>query len=350
MRQLHPFEAKLAETWPPASWGDVNVLVAVSGGPDSMALLRSVCALKSGGQGRILVAHFNHRLRGEAADDDEAFVASAVRGLRLPLEVGRLSNGTTRRCGKHGLEGWARQARYRFLTETAAKVGARLVAVAHTADDQAETILHRILRGTGIGGLAGMRRTRPLSEAVTLIRPLLTFRRAEILAYLQDLGQNYRIDATNLDVRRTRNRIRHRLLPELTENFNPNVVEALLRLGSLAAEVQSAIEPIVELRLEQVVVESAPQSACLDFRRVPRQPTYVVREMFMAIWRRGGWPLREMSYAHWDSLAALAEPSTRRRTQAFPGGVTAESSDGMVRLHRRTNGPSPKSAFPGSHR
>jgi len=311
------------------------VLVAVSGGPDSMALLRSVCALKSCGQGRVFVGHFNHRLRGEAADADEAFVAEVAKELRLPLEVGRLPDGPAQRFGKHGLEGGARRARYRFLTETAAKVGARLVAVAHTADDQAETILHRILRGTGIGGLAGMRRARPLSEAATLVRPLLAFRRAEIQAYLHDLGQDYRVDATNLDVRRTRNRIRHRLLPELADRFNPNVVEALLRLGRLAAEVQLVIEPIVDLRLEQCLVESDGQAVWLDFNRVPPQSPYVVREMFMAVWRRQGWPLREMSYEQWESLATLAEPSPQRRVRTFPGGVTAETSNGNVRLRRR---------------
>lgn len=335
MSQRHPFEAKLAEIWPPATWWGLNVLVAVSGGPDSMALLRSICALKSCGEGRILVAHFNHRLRGEAADGDEAFVADVARQLRLPLEVGRLPDAPPQRFGKHGLEGWARQARYRFLTETAAKVGARLVAVAHTADDQAETILHRILRGTGIRGLAGMRRTRPLSEAVTLVRPLLPFRRAEIHAYLRDLGEDYRLDATNFDVRRTRNRIRCQLLPELIDQFNPNLVEALLRLGRLAAEVQSAIEPMVELQLEKCLVESDPQTVCLDFGRVPRQSPYVVRAMFMAVWQRQGWPLRQMGFAHWDLLAALAQPSVQRRAQAFPGGVTAETSAGIVRLQRR---------------
>ncbi len=352
--QPHPFELKLAETWPPSTWGMFDILVAVSGGPDSMALLRSICALKSSGEGRIVVAHFNHRLRGEAADADETFVAEVTSKLRLPLEVGRLPHGSARRFGKHGLEGGARLARYRFLAETAAKVGARLVAVAHTADDQAETIVHRILRGTGIAGLAGMRRARPLSEVATLVRPLLPFRRAEIRAYLHDLGQDYRVDATNLDERRTRNRIRHRLLPELADRFNTHVVDALLRLGGLAAEVQGVIEPIVDLRVEHVVehhaghvqragggdqqclVESDRQSVCLDFSRIPTESPYIVREMFMAVWRRQGWPLRPMGYEHWESLAALAQPSAQHRVRTLPGGVTADSSAGMVRLSRHT--------------
>ncbi len=337
--KLHPFERKLAETWPPAAWRDLNVLLAVSGGPDSMALLRATNALKSCGQGRLVVAHFNHRLRGEAADADQAFVVQVARELNLPLEVGFLPEGAARRFGKHGLEGGARRARYRFLTETASKLGARLVAVAHTADDQAETILHRILRGTGIGGLAGMRRVRPLSDAATLIRPLLPFRRAEVHAYLHDLGQNYRLDATNLDERRTRNRIRHHLLPELAHRFNPNVVEALLRLGNLAAEVQSVIAPLVDHGIEQCLVKSTADEICLDFSRCTRESPYVLREVLMAVWRRQGWSLREMSYEHWDALATLAEPSPRRRAQTFPGGITAEISDGIVQLRRNTKTP-----------
>ena len=143
-------------------------------------------------------------------------------------------------------EATARTARYAFLQETAERFGARYVVTGHTADDQAETILHRIVRGTGIAGLAGMARVRPLGPAATLIRPLLDFRRLELLAYLTDLGQPFRSDSSNSDTAFTRNRIRCRLLPELAAEYNPGVVASLVRLGRLAGEVQSVVDALVE--------------------------------------------------------------------------------------------------------
>src|SRR3569623_1408931 len=165
------FERRLAEDWAPSDWSDLTVLVAVSGGADSVALLRGMAALRRSGPGRLIVAHFNHALRAAAAED-ERFVVELCRELGLVCEVGR-SRVAERaaECGD-GVEAAARHARYEFLQATADRLGARYVATAHTADDQAETILHRILRGTGLAGLSGMSRSRPLGQAVPLLRPM----------------------------------------------------------------------------------------------------------------------------------------------------------------------------------
>ena len=142
------------------------------------------------------------------------------------------------------------------MQSTAERLGARYVVTAHTADDQAETILHRILRGTGVAGLAGMRRARPLGPAATLIRPLLDVRRAEILAYLSELQQPFQDDASNSDLGFTRNRIRHELLPRLAADYNSDVVAALLRLGQTAHDAQQHIDAAVEELLCDVVSPS----------------------------------------------------------------------------------------------
>ena len=172
MPALHPLETRLAEAWPPEDWQDVTVLVAVSGGADSVALLRAIVALKTAGEGRLVAAHLNHQLRPAEAEADQALVVELCRRLGVACEVGRVRLDLAGPEGRDGLEAAARRARYQFLEATAARLGARFVVTAHTADDQAETILHRILRGTGIGGLSGMARARPLGPA-TLIRPLL---------------------------------------------------------------------------------------------------------------------------------------------------------------------------------
>jgi tRNA(Ile)-lysidine synthase len=335
---LLPFEQRLAEAWPPSDWRDVPVLVGVSGGPDSVALLRGLARLGSHSPSesatlagdRIIVAHFNHRLRPEA-DDDEIFVRELAARLNMPYETFRADPAAFDL--RDGLESAARHARYRFLKSTAEQLGARYVAVAHTADDQAETILHHIIRGTGLAGLAGMPRARQLSPAVTLIRPLLAVRRAEVMEYLVQLGQTYRIDATNRSLAPTRNRIRLELLPLLAERFNPNVQEAVLRLGALAGEAHEVIACLAN-DLAELAVKETQSGVTVDCRRLAGATPYVVREMFSQIWRQHGWPLQDMTYRHWDELAAMTLAAGRgeRPARVFPGEVMAQADNQELRL------------------
>jgi len=184
-----------------------------------------------------------------------------------------------------------------------------------------------------------MGRVRRLSPATTLIRPLLGFRRADLRAYLDDIGQSYRLDASNLDLRRTRNRIRHHLLPELAARFNPNVVEALLRLGGLAGEVRAAIESVVESLADRAVREATACEACVELGCLHGQSGYVVRELFMAVWRRQRWPLRDMGLPQWDLLADMAQQANEPQTShpqrnTLPGRVLVETGPGVLWLRR----------------
>ncbi|HVA48778.1 MAG TPA: tRNA lysidine(34) synthetase TilS [Pirellulales bacterium] len=294
-------ESRLRQLWPPDDWCDVTVLAAVSGGADSVALLRGLQAVRTPGPGRLVVAHFNHALRAEA-DDDERFVRQLAERLGLQCVVARAERPAGPPKPASGMEEAARHARYDFLRATATEFGARYVATAHTADDQAETVLHRILRGTGIGGLSGMRRARSLREGVTLIRPLLTVRRAELVAYLAALGQPFREDATNLERRFTRNRLRHELLPQLAEQYNGQIADALLRLGRLAGEAQEVIDGQVKQLLRRAVRWEA-ERLVFDCTELAEQPRYVLRELLIAAWRRQGWREQAMGFDVWEALA-----------------------------------------------
>jgi tRNA(Ile)-lysidine synthase len=278
------------------------------------------------------VAHCNHRLRGAESEADVEFVAGLCRQLDVHCEIGVAEVMQTSDLGD-GLEAAAREARYRFLSEVAGRHGARYVATAHTADDQAETVLHRILRGTGLAGLAGIPRVRPLNELTTIIRPLLWARRSEVLAYLAHLRQNYRQDSTNLQSRFTRNRIRHELLPQLAADYNPAVVEALVRLGQLAGEAQGALAALAEQLREQSATPLTGGGWVVDAARLAGQPRYVVREMLVGLWRTSGWPLQDMGKDEWERLAAMIGDRSAR-TQMLPGNVVAQSdqSSGMLRL------------------
>lgn len=330
------FNARFTANFPPERWNDVTVLVAVSGGADSVALLR-VMAQVAGGMGWLVAAHFNHRLRRDDSDDDEAFVRDLSCQLNLPCEVERADDQQFSKIGGEGLEAAARAARYRFFQDAAHRCGARYVATAHTVDDQAETVLHRILRGTGLTGLAGIPRQRLLCPGVTLVRPLLDFRRNEIIAYLESIQQPYRHDASNDQLRFTRNRIRRELLPQLAADYNSNVVESLLRLSTIASEAQTAVDHLASELLDRAVTETGPQRFAIECDPLRDQPVYLVCEMLIAAWRRAGWPEQAMGFDQWRELAELiqgdrAEPN--RTVVTLPSQIRAEKKGGQLILTR----------------
>ncbi len=332
---MHCFESRLAASWPPESWQDVSALVAVSGGLDSVGLLRGLAALKAGGAGSLAVAHFNHRLRPEAADDAR-FVADLAKRLGLCYELGEGSVAEAAALEGDGIEAAARGQRLAFLQATAERLGARYVAVAHTADDQAETVLHRIIRGTGIAGLAGMCRARPLGPAVTLIRPLLTFRRSEIRDYLGEIGQPFREDASNRALAFTRNRIRLDLLPRLAE-YNSDVTAALVRLAETARDAQQVIESHVEEIVHRAVSmpPGTPEQIVIDSRALAGESRHLLREVFVALWRNRNWPQQAMGFAEWDALAGLiVDQSKSPRAINLPGNIRAQKTGEQLSLAR----------------
>jgi tRNA(Ile)-lysidine synthase len=334
------FENELQQSWPAHLWRDVTVVVAVSGGPDSVALLRGLCRNKDGGVGRLVVAHFNHRLRGPASDADEQFVRELAEQLQLPYYVQRAPVADLMPQAELTPEAQARQARYAFLQRTTRQIGARYLATGHTADDQAETILHRILRGTGIGGLAGIPRTRPLDELTVVIRPLLFARRAELLGYLASCGQPYRSDDSNQTPCYTRNRIRSELLPHLAQHYNPQIGEALLRLGELAAETQACLDAQVDERLGRAVVQETEEAIVLDCQSLSDLAPVLRSALFIAVWRRRQWPQQAMGFSQWRELAALAEPETQPPPLLLPAGVRAVREGPRLKLSLQAPNPS----------
>lgn len=313
---------RIAAAWPVSVWSDVPVLIAVSGGSDSVTLLRALHHLARPGHTRLLVAHFNHQLRGQESDADERWVTELARSLNLECHIGRGAVRDQAALDGDGIEAAARSQRYSFLIATAAATGARYVVTAHTADDQAETILHRIVRGTGIAGLSGIQRVRPLNEACSLVRPLLAFHRAELRAWLAELGQDFREDRSNLDRSYTRNRLRHELLPQLARDYNPQVIEALLRLGDLASDAQRVIDANVDVFLQAYVSEQSPTRVVLSSAGLSTASDYILREALVTLWQRQRWSLQTMTYEHWQRLAEHWR-GVPHSANCFPGGVIA---------------------------
>lgn len=332
MPESPPLEQLLASAWPRGISGEERVLVAVSGGPDSVALLRALVN-QSPNEGRHLaVAHFNHGWRGEASDADERFVVELAASLGLACHVDRRQGDGS--PTPDGLEAAARDARYKFLTATAERLGIRYVATGHTADDQAETILHHILRGTSISGLTGMSRLRLLSPAVTLVRPLLEVSRSEVVAYLEELGQAWRDDVTNSDRALMRNRIRHELLPLLAQEYSPGVVESLLRLGQVAGQVQAMIGPLATELLDRATVRQSENKLVLNCDLLHEKPIHLVREMLVEAWRRQHWRRQAMGLCEWQQLADLAMGARNDPAIMLPGAMRAERMGNVLTVTR----------------
>ena len=213
---------------------DAVSVVAASGGPDSTALLVAAAPRR-----RVIAAHFNHALRGGEADADAQFVEDLAARLSVPF-VKEKANPP---AGPD--ENTARQARYDFLASVARTHGCPVVAVAHTADDQAETFLMRLIRGSGTLGLGAMAPSRRLADGVTLVRPFLKVTRAQVLAYLEKKRVPYRTDSTNFDTTRLRARIRAELLPEL-RTYNPRIVEVLCRTAEHLRADEQVLRPTTE--------------------------------------------------------------------------------------------------------
>src|SRR5277367_4633028 len=219
--------------------------LGVSGGADSVGLLLLLLELREELGIVLSVAHLNHKLRGRASDGDEKFVRKLAAQHGLEFHGARVDVAARAKREKANLEDAARRARYEFFSRLVAEGKADRVAVAHTADDQAETVLAHILRGTGLAGLGGI---HPRTESV--VRPLLGVRRAELRAYVRSKKQKWREDATNQDTTRTRARIRKKLLPLLERQFQPGVVEHLASLAEFAREDEEFLELLARERCE----------------------------------------------------------------------------------------------------
>jgi tRNA(Ile)-lysidine synthase len=299
-----------------------SLVIAVSGGPDSVALARAAVIARGTGRDRLVLAHLNHGLRGAESDADEAFVVDL--GSRLPaVEVhhARFEVAAEARATGANLEATARRLRYAWLAQVARETGIARVATGHTADDQAETVLHRLLRGTGLQGLRGIASSRPLGPDVELVRPMLGITRAEVLAFLHGLGQSFREDSSNRDLRHTRNRIRHELLPLLADQYNPAIVALLGRLAVQADAAFRDEEARAAALLAAAELPRAGSQLVFDAAKLAAAAEQDLRAMLRFVWEREGWPRDAMGFDAWQRLAEQARG--RGTATDFPGGVRA---------------------------
>jgi tRNA(Ile)-lysidine synthase len=293
-----------------------TLVVALSGGADSVALLDALALLRRPRGFRLVAAHLDHGLRPSAVDD-AAFCSSLCERLGVPLHTGRADVRARAARDGRGLEDAARRERYAFLRRVLRTEAAAALAVAHTRDDQAETLLLRLLRGAGASGLAAMRPRRG-----RLLRPLLAVPREDVLAHLRARSLEWREDPSNADPAHLRNRVRLELLPYLEQRFNPSARAVVARAATLLGDEAAHLRD--EARAVLAAARARDEDGALVMLRGPlaRAPVPVARAALReALRRRGG--LRRVGMVHVERLLALVRsPSPAGRRVSLPGGRT----------------------------
>jgi tRNA(Ile)-lysidine synthase len=279
-----------------------RILLAVSGGADSTALLYALCSLK---QKKIisadfLCAHINHQLRGIDSDNDERFVIEQAGRLNLPAVTKKVNVRFFAEKHKLSIETAARQLRIDALIDIAQKNNLQIIATAHQADDNAETVIHRILRGTGFRGLAGIK-PKNIIRGITFVRPLLTFTKKQITDYLKEQGLNWQTDATNFDCRHKRNFIRHRLLPELQRQSNVPIVKQLAKLSHAAQKFQSSLDASTQ-QLWPKIASCQKNSVSLNINIFSQQHPAVKTELIHKALKSLDCPEKNLTHRHYERI------------------------------------------------
>lgn len=311
---------------------EARYVLAVSGGADSLALADAALDVFNSVKGNLLICHVEHGIRGAEALADAELVRRfcAERGATfLCCHVDALTYAKDKGLS---LEDAARRLRYEKLGLACQDFGAEAVVTAHQADDQAETVLWKLLRGAGTDGLSGMQ-TRTKQGKLTLVRPLLTLSRADIEAYCEAKGLKYCQDSTNEDLQYTRNRIRRELLPYLEKNFNSAIKETLTREASLLSETEECLEMLTQQLLQDSeLCEWQKDAAVVAAKRLMVQPKALRKRILREIYfRLGG---TELSYERTEALAKLCENATGGKLIQLPGGIRAIYEKKKIRIFR----------------
>jgi tRNA(Ile)-lysidine synthase len=328
-----------------------RVVIAVSGGADSAALMLAIEELHRAGRLalRVAAAHLDHGLRGEAGAADACWVSELASAIGFESELGRASVKEMADARRDNLEQAARRARYEFLSRTAARLGARLVLTAHTLDDQAETVMLRLMRGSGAEGLGGIEPVRSFDKEsdALLARPLLGWaRRSETEEYCRRRGVLFRVDEMNLNERFARVRVRRSLLP-LMQTFNGRIVETLARTAELLREDAAALAPEAEKLLAAASLKSESERRASDGFSgqgapsvVPELSVNILARAPKALRRRalrrwiaeGRGDLRRLEMVHLLAVEKLVEGERGGRKVLLPGGAIVSRQKGRLRL------------------
>ena len=308
-----------------------RLVLGLSGGPDSVALLLFLLKLKNKYTLRICAAHLNHNLSSARSSGHEAFSEKLARRLSVPFY--KKSVNVTLAALRHGqsLEEAGRAERYRFFTSVAKKTGSNKIVTAHTLDDQAETVLMRAARGCGLRGLSGIPVKRT-EGAFQIIRPLIGVSKKDILAFLKKTGQLFYQDPSNFKDVYTRNRVRNHLIPWVEKNLNPQVKQGLSDLGEICAETQNLVDDLSERALKNCLKRKTKHEIRLDTARLGRLHPAVCSEVIyraMGLLRGGR---ARFASPHITAVRDLLLSKAKNPQTHLPGSMIAVKKTGTLRI------------------
>jgi len=305
-----------------------KIVVGISGGPDSTTLLHVLYHLKEKYNIQLWAAHLNHRIREKEAEEDEKWVKLFTQKLRIPLTTDAIDVPLLAKEKGENLESVARQVRYNFLEHLANKVGADRIAVGHTASDQVETVLMRLIRGSGIDGLAGIPSVRG-----KIIRPLIKVFRWEIEDYCQRHNLYPRRDSSNVDPRFLRNRIRFELIPYLHNNYNPRVIKAIYRTADLLQADKDLLDKLTEKIKGRVIKKKTGKEIVINARALSKLHLSLQRRMIRDLLEELRSNLGGIEYSHIEQILNLKENQGTKLTH-LPGEVKVRREYGRFILSK----------------
>jgi tRNA(Ile)-lysidine synthase len=315
-----------------------GVLLGVSGGPDSVAMLDILYQInKVQGLGwRFHIAHLNHGLRGTQADQDEVFVRRLAKSYGIGFTSRKVQVEQLRAFERGSLEEVARKVRHEFLKELGLKLGVQKISLAHTMDDQAETILHRIIRGTGLRGLKGMVPIRLISRSAELflVRPLIEISRTEVQNYLAEHKLSYRLDASNQDLSFTRNRIRHALIPFIEKEFNPRFKTALVKLGQTSASFYILLKEIANEVFENMKMLGKENEICVSADEFAKTPPAIQTLIVDKIVKTLLGKIPQLNFEHYLEILSLCSQPASDRVVMLPRGLQAKREAYLLKIYR----------------
>lgn len=304
-----------------------SIVVGVSGGPDSIALLILLSKLKRKYSLKIVAAHLNHGLSKKQAHSFYALAKKNAEALNIPFYSTAVPVKKLAKTNKRSLEEMGRIARYRFFEEIATKTRCQKIATAHTMDDQAETVLMRILRGSGLRGLTGIPYKRKQGR-FEVIRPLLSVEKSQLTAWLRENRIRYCTDETNRETLFTRNRIRHDLLPRIAKDFNPQIKRSLANLQTVCFEVQDYLQALGLKKLKQSARwnTSSPRRLSLNLSFLRRLKPVILQETLFAALAECCGSSKRFTYAHIQSLVDLVTSDKLSLETHLPGKMTVRKN------------------------
>lgn len=311
-----------------------GVVLAVSGGADSVAMMHVMLRLSQSHGYRLHIAHVNHKLRGEESDADAQFVSELSKSFSLPCTIHVADVREVARERGMSIEQAGRAVRYEFLRSLCDELGFDKVALGHTADDIVETVLLNIFRGTGLHGLLGI---PPVSDGL-FIRPMMFCRRSETQAYCRVHRLPTRVDVTNFDPTIRRNFIRLQLLPLLRERLYQDADVAVLRMVELLRADNELLESMTQAALGDALIDAGDSHVCISRRRFLSQPLAIQRRMIRAMWQKLQGENFVLTMEHIDKAVDLIKRRGDRAMLTMPSKCTLLIEGDLVKMFKLTGG------------